>query len=78
MLVGNYNSAVEQRDAVASQIEEKEARKGKIERFIREIEEREELVNEFDPALWAALVENVTVGKEGRMSFLLTSGVEVE
>ena len=35
------------------------------------------LVGEFSPALWASMVESVTVGGDGKMVFKLTGGTEI-
>lgn len=77
-LVGAYREAEVCQRAVEDQIEERKARKEKIERFIRQVEAMNGVVGEFSPALWASMVESVTVGKEGQMVFLLTCGTEVE
>lgn len=76
-LVGAYREAEARRQAVESQIEEKKARKEKIDRFIRQVEEQSELLTCFEPALWASMVESVTVGEDGNQTFLLTSGTEI-
>ena len=77
-LVGAYREAEARQRAVEDQIEERKARRERIERFIRQVEAMNGVVGEFSPALWASMVESVTVGKEGQMTFLLTCGMEVE
>ena len=61
--------------------DEKTVRLEKAERiadFLRDVEEGEELEIEFSEARWNAIVEKVTVGKDGRMTFQFVNGKEVE
>ena len=58
-------------------IEERKGRQEKILRFIRQVEEQSELLTCFDPALWAAMVESVTVDVKGKLTFLLTGGTVI-
>ncbi len=64
------------RRAAASQIEAMRARLGKMMRFIQRIEAADGLITEFSPALWAAMVDAVTVEEEG-MVFTFTDGTEI-
>ena len=77
-LVEAYREAEARQKEVESQIEEMKGRQEKILRFIRQVEEQSELLTCFDPALWAAMVQEVTVGEDGKMTFQLTGGTEVE
>lgn len=77
-LVGMYQEAEARLHRVEDQIEEKKSRREKIERFIRQVAEMNGVVGEFSPALWASMVESVTVFEGGRMTFLLTCGTEAE
>ena len=77
-MVAKYNSLISQRDAIQSQIDEKIDRREKIGRFIRQVEALPALITEFDAALWAALIESVTIETDGRIVFHLTCGTEVE
>ena len=45
--------------------------------MIREIEEKDLTVTEFDEKLWRIMVENVTVGLDGEMVFRFRNGMEV-
>ena len=76
-LVGAYREAEARQREVEAQIEERKSRKEKIDRFIRQVEEMDGLVGEFSPALWASMVESVTVGGDGKMVFKLTGGAEI-
>ena len=56
------------------------ARLEKAERiagFLRDVEEGEELEIEFSGARWNSIVEEVIVGKDGRMTFRFVNGKEV-
>jgi len=48
-----------------------------IESFIHDIEMRPLILTEFDEKLWLAVVDRVTVGKDGGMVFRFRGGVEV-
>ena len=76
-IVARYRDLLMRRDAVSARIGEKQARHGKMERFIRRTEEMPRLITEFDACLWASLVESVTVGADGGMIFRLTCGEEI-
>ena len=76
-LVGAYSEAEARQKEVESQIEERKGRQEKILRFIRQVEEQSELLTCFEPALWASMVQEVTVGEDGKMLFKLNSGTEI-
>ena len=76
-LVGAYREKEARKREVEEQLEERKSRKEKIDRFIRQVEEQSELLTCFDPALWAAMVQEVTVGEDGKMVFQLNGGTEI-
>ena len=53
------------------------ARRERIDRFIQAVKEREGLIAWFDPGMWAALVDQVTVEEDGRLVFRTTGGAEI-
>ncbi|MEA4899929.1 hypothetical protein ACH6CV_12125 [Bacillota bacterium Meth-B3] len=79
------NGGYLERHRQASQrAEELEARKrerlgkGKIlEGFIRDIQNRELAITEFDEKLWLAVVDKVAVGRNGSMIFQFKNGATV-
>ena len=48
-----------------------------LEGFIRDIQTRELAVTEFDEKLWLAVIDKVTVGRDGSMRFRFKNGMEV-
>lgn len=80
------NSSYLERHKQASHwLEELEVRKrerlGKakiLEGFIRDIQSRELAITEFDEKLWLAVIDKVTVGRDGSMRFRFKNGMEVE
>ena len=53
------------------------SRKELLDGLIRSIEERNEIVTGFDENLWRLMVEKVTVGTDGKLTFTLRNGTEV-
>ena len=72
--------AAERADNVAVRFErERKTEKAKaIDRFIHTLESRKELLAEFDPGLWIATVESVTVSGDGGMLFRFFDGTEIQ
>ena len=60
------------------QIDQIMIRRRKIERFIESVKALSELITEFDAALWAGLVDSMTVHSKDRIVFRLTCGMEKE
>jgi len=54
------------------------ARKELLEGMIREIEENDLTVSEFDEKLWRLMVESVEVDETGKLVFTLRNGMEIE
>ena len=54
------------------------ARKELLEGMIREIEENDLTVSEFDEKLWRLMVESVEVDENGKRVFTLRNGMEIE
>ena len=54
------------------------ARKELLEGMIREIEENNLTVTEFDEKLWRLMVESVEVDETGKLLFTLRNGMEIE
>ena len=46
--------------------------------MIREIEENDLTVTEFDEKLWRLMVENVQVDENGKMTFVFRNMMEIE
>lgn len=57
--------------------EERLAKSKTIEVFIRDIQKQEQTITDWDESLWAATVESVTVGVDGRLTFRFKNGSEI-
>ena len=51
---------------------------GGVDRFLRDISGREELLTEFDEVLWLTVIDIVTVRKDGVLVFRFHDGREIE
>ncbi|MBR2703730.1 MAG: recombinase family protein [Oscillospiraceae bacterium] len=77
-LVSRYEETEAKRDAVADQISQRMVRRRKLERFIEAVKALPELYTEFDKAQWSGLVDSMTVHSKDKITFTLTSGMEIE
>lgn len=57
---------------------ERRAKQENIVAFIKELEQREGLVAEFDERLWNATIEKVLVHSEQKITFTFKDGMELE
>lgn len=80
-----YAEYEEQMNAVEEEIQrlrqkkaDQIARKELLEGMIREIEENDLTVSEFDEKLWRLMVESVEVDETGKLVFTLRNGMEIE
>ena len=78
------NSYLERHKQASQRLEELEVRKrerlvkGKtLEGFIRDIQNRELAITEFDEKLWLAVIDQVKVGRDGSMTFRFKNAAEV-
>ena len=53
------------------------SRKELLDGLIRSMEESDEIVTGFDENLWRLMVEKVTVGTDGKLTFTLRNGTEI-
>ena len=53
------------------------SRKELLDRLIRSMEERDAIVTGFDENRWRLMVEKVTVGIDGKLTFTLRNGMEI-
>ena len=54
------------------------SRKDLLDGMIRQLAEQNMMVTEFDEKLWRIMVENVTVGTDGDLTFLFRNGTKIE
>lgn len=65
-LVKRYDKAKEKHDELNYKIEQKKAQSEKMKLFIKALKNRDEVITEFDDALWGSLVDFITIGKKER------------
>lgn len=75
--VDRYEKAKSRYDELASLRKEKLAKAKAIDRFIAELRERDDLLNEFDDRLWLAMVDHATVHRDGQVTFCFYDGTEI-
>lgn len=75
--VDRYEKAKARYEGLAAERREKQEKAKDIDRFIHTVESRDGLLSEFDPCLWLATVENVTVMRNGKMRFHFFDGTEI-
>jgi len=80
-----FNAYLERQRVANERIDELECAKrerlGKarvIDGFIRDIENRECAITEFDEQLWVAVIDRVVVGRDGAMVFWFRNRAEVD
>ncbi|MDR1927517.1 MAG: recombinase family protein [Oscillospiraceae bacterium] len=76
-LVARYEAVGARLEAIAEEQKERGARKSRICRFLDELRSADGLLAEFDEALWCALVDTVTVHKDGALKFTFKDGGEI-
>ena len=72
-----YRQAMERGDELDAKKRERVAKSKTLDNFIRNIAERPLVLTEWDEALWFAVVDEVTVATDGRMTFAFRNGMEV-
>lgn len=75
-LVLRYETAKKNYDKLATKIEQKEVHGEKIRQFIKTLKEQDNIITEFDDALWGSMVELVTISREKR-SVTFKDGTEI-
>jgi DNA invertase Pin-like site-specific DNA recombinase len=80
-----YDSLVEQFETTKSrlseveeQLSQKRSRKEIFRKFITDLEKQENLLTEFNEEIWCSLVDFVTVGKDGKLTFAFKNEVTIE
>ena len=56
---------------------DKYKKRNTINRFLKELEQRDELLTEFDNCLWLTVVDSVTVQQDGTLTFKFYNGSEI-
>ena len=77
-LVARYETAKSKLDDVEAKIAEKKSRRASMEKFLSDLVAQKEIMTEFDGEAWTALVDFITVGKDGTVAIMFNNGIEVE
>lgn len=76
-LVGRYEAVKNGLKKIDDKRLERNAKRESIGVFIREIEQRDKLMNEFDEGLWITTVDAVVVHPEHEITFIFKDGLEL-
>ena len=77
-LVRRFETAKAKLDSINAQRMERRAKADAIGGFLFAISEGEVCITEFDPRLWTATVDTVTVHPDGLLSFLFKNGSKID
>ena len=72
-----YRKASERIDELEATKRERLGKSKILEGFIRDIKNRPLVITEFDEKLWLAVIDQVTVDKDGQMAFRFRNGSEI-
>jgi hypothetical protein len=72
-----HRKATERMERLDAERRSRLAKSKTVEGFIRDIESRPMAITEFDEKLWLAVIDKVTVAKDGVMTFTFRSDTEV-
>lgn len=75
-LVQRYETTKKEYYELVDKIEQKEAHGERIRQFIKILKEQDNIITEFDEALWGSMVEFVTISREKR-SVTFNDGTEI-
>ena len=73
-----YEKAKARYDEISELLDARAVKGRAIDRFLRDISGREELLTEFDEVLWLTVIDVVTVRKDGVLVFRFHDGREIE
>lgn len=76
-LVSRYEEQKNLHDELSDRIAAVKANDKQMEEFIRELQELDGAVNEFDENLWSSLVDHITVMKDRKVIFTFKGGTEI-
>ena len=76
--VERYEKAKARYDEITETLDARAAKGRAIDRFLRDISGRDELLAEFDAVLWLTVIDAVTVRRDGTLVFRFQDGRETE
>ena len=77
-LVNKYEEICGRYQKAKEELMQVEVKKRELDNFIKSIAEMPKVVAEFDNSIWGAIVDHITVYKQGEISFTLRDGSEVK
>jgi hypothetical protein len=77
-LVERYDTAKSRLDSVAVEKQARLVKRETISRFLSNLEQRDDLLEEFDEALWYEMVEAIKVNSEKKIKVVFKDGSEVD
>ena len=77
-LTERYNTIKADYDKISEQIESKKDQRELFKGFIRALEKRGALVEEFDEGLWSSLVQEVVIKSKDDILFIFKNGFKIK
>jgi hypothetical protein len=77
-LVKRFESTKLRLSEVEEQLSQKRSRKEVFRKFISDLEKQDGVITEFNEEIWCSLVDFVTVGKDGKLTFTFKNEVTIE
>lgn len=74
----NYENIKNGLEGINEKRLERSVKQENITTFIKELEQREGLVTEFDEELWNGTIEMVLINTEKKITFIFKDGMEIE
>ena len=77
-LAERYGSIKKGLEGIEEKRLERSAKKASILDFIKEVEQIDEVITEFDEELWKGIIEKVVVNIEGKIAFKFKDGIGLD
>ena len=76
-LVRRYTELQEKLAGVEAQIAARKAKESSLRSFLREIKDKQEPIQNFEPVLWHSMINRVTIDKEKKYRFTFRNGTDI-
>lgn len=76
--MAEYEHQKSEGEKVLSKKASRLSQKDLLDGMIRQLTEQDMTITAFDEKLWRIMVENVTVGTDGKLTFLFRNGTKIE
>lgn len=77
-MVAKYDAAKTKFDETIAAISAKEAQSARLTAFVKALQERDGIIEDFDESLWGSMVEHITVGRNKEMTVTFRDGTEIQ